>query len=100
RALQRYEEELRGEELNDRLAAARVLILERPDGREPLFALLLGVLEGWDVEARVEAADALMALGKEGKPALIALRRRVRRDDSDRVRRGWERAIEAIEAAK
>ena len=44
-----------------------------------------------------QAAETLWEMAREAKPALAALRRRVRRDDSDRVRRACERAIWAIE---
>lgn len=90
------EEAMRGDDLAVRLEAARKLG-ERGGERFGVLPFLLGILEGWDEGARRQAAVTLKSLGKRGKPALPALRRRVRRDDSDDVRRACEEAIKAIE---
>lgn len=95
--LRQLEADLRGEDLRVRLEAARRLFLKRPERREAVLALLLSVLEGWDAQARLEAARTLGELGKEAGPALAALRRRVRRDESARVRQACEASIQAME---
>jgi HEAT repeat protein len=91
------EADLRADDLALRLDAASHLGWRSPKGSAQVLPMLLGILEGWDESARQQAAETIAILGENAKAALPALRRRIRRDASDDVRRACEEAIKAIE---
>jgi hypothetical protein len=96
RFLPDLEADVRGEE---RISAAVTLARLEPARAPAVVALLVGVLNAWDTEARRRAALALGELGQAARAALPALRRRRDLDDDHLVRAAAGEAAGTIERA-
>jgi HEAT repeat protein len=94
------EADLRSDSLENRIGAAEWLIRLDPSSAGKVVPFLAGILNGWDVTSRSQAAGALERIGVAAKEALPALKRRVEIDEDDGVRAAARRAVEKIEKAQ
>jgi HEAT repeat protein len=80
------EADLRAESVEDRTEAGEWLVRLDEGAAAGVVPFLVGILNGWDAQARYQAVQVLERLGPAARLALPALKRRADRDEDGRVR--------------